>query len=305
VTGLSAPPAPSGLSAPSAGQHLVVVTGLSGSGKSHVGHALEDIGYNTVDNLPLSLLGAFAGLSGTGDAARKRDAVVLDTRIPGFAEAFPRHLESLRGSVTVTVLFLECDDRILLNRFSETRRPHPLGAGRSLTEALALERALLGEVKAQADLVLDTSEMTVHELRAAVAQHFRAPDDQGTLALSLVSFGFKHGVPTALDLCFDVRFLANPHFSAELRDLTGRESEVARYIEAGETTEPFYRRLLDFLLWCLPNYRSENRSYLTIAVGCTGGRHRSVYVVERLARDLLAAGYPVRVSHRDGVREGR
>jgi UPF0042 nucleotide-binding protein len=141
--------------------------------------------------------------------------------------------------------------------------------------------------------------MTVHELRAAIAEKFRDPSDPGTLAVSLVSFGYKHGLPPALDLCFDVRFLRNPHFEPRLRPLTGTHPEVARHIEAGETTEPFYRRLHDFLVWCLPNYRRENRAYLTIGIGCTGGRHRSVYIAERLGRDLVEAGYPVRVSHRD------
>ena len=197
-----------------------------------------------------------------------------------------------------------CVPRNPTRPLSETRRPHPLAKNRTLAEAVAYERRLLAEVKARADIVIDTSGMTVHELRGAVAEHFRAPGDPGILALSIVSFGFKHGLPPALDLCFDVRFLTNPHFDAILRPRTGRDGEVRRYIEAGETTEPFYRRLLDFLLWCLPNYRKENRSYLTIGIGCTGGRHRSVYVAERLGHDLLEAGYPVRVSHRDEGREG-
>lgn len=282
---------------------LLIVTGLSGSGKSYVAHALEDIGYTTVDNLPLSLLDSFASDLVEGRTPRPRSAVVLDVRNPDFAEVFPGLLDRLRRRVPITVLFLDCEERTLLNRFSETRRPHPLAENRTLGEAVAFERRLLGEVKERADIVIDTTAMTVHELRAAVAESFRDPGDPGVLALSLVSFGFKHGLPPALDLCFDVRFLANPHFEPRLRPRTGRDLEVARYIEAGETTEPFYRRLLDFLVWCLPNYRKENRAYLTIGIGCTGGRHRSVYVAERLGRDLAAAGYPVRVSHRDEPRD--
>ena len=169
---------------------------------------------------------------------------------------------------------------------------------------MATERKLLAEVKGKADLVLDTTAMTVHELRSVLAEHFRSPGDPGVLAVSILSFGFKHGVPPSIDLCFDVRFLANPHFVPELRHRTGRDPNVARFIEEGSATGPFYGRLLDFLLFCLPNYRRENRAYLTIGVGCTGGRHRSVYVAERLGRDLAAAGYPVRVSHRDDNREG-
>lgn len=282
---------------------LLIVTGLSGSGKSYVGHALEDIGYTTVDNLPLSLLEEFAREVAEPLVPRPKNAVVLDVRNPDFAETFPTLLEKLRRRLPITVLFLDCEDRVLLNRFSETRRPHPLAQNRDLDEAVAFERRLLLDVKAAADIVLDTTGMTVHELRSAVAEKFREPGDPGVLALSIVSFGFKHGLPPGLDLCFDVRFLANPHFDARLRSRNGRDPEVARFIEAGEETEPFYRRLSDFLLFCLPAYRRENRAYLTIGIGCTGGRHRSVYVAERLGRDLNAAAYPARVSHRDEERD--
>ncbi len=285
-------------------QRLLVVTGLSGSGKSYAAHALEDIGYNTIDNLPLSLLRGFTGEAAAGRGAGGRTAIVLDVRNPGFAEAFPELLDELRTLLPVTVVFLDADDPTIFRRFSETRRPHPLAHEKTLAEAVSWERRLLAEVKGKADLVLDTTAMTVHELRSVLAEHFRAPGDPGILAVSIVSFGFKHGVPPSIDLCFDVRFLANPHFVPELRPRTGRDADVARFIEEGSATGPFYGRLLDFLLYCLPNYRRENRAYLTIGVGCTGGRHRSVYVAERLGRDLAAAGYPVRISHRDDTREG-
>lgn len=287
-----------------AGSRLLVVTGLSGSGKSYVAHALEDIGYTTVDNLPLSLLEDFAAEVAAGRVPRSRSAVVLDVRNPDFAQSFPGLLAKLRLRLPITVLFLDCEERALLNRFSETRRPHPLGDDCSLAEAVAFERKLLTEIREMADIVVDTSAMTVHELRSTMGEKFRDPGDPGVLALSLISFGFKHGLPSALDLCFDVRFLKNPHFDPRLRPNTGRNPEVVRYIESGETTEPFYTRLHDFLLWCLPNYRKENRSYLTIGIGCTGGRHRSVYIAERLGGDLTSAGYPVRVSHRDDGRQG-
>ena len=283
----------------SSDSRLLVVTGLSGSGKSYVAHALEDIGWTTVDNLPLSLLQELATEVTEGRMPRRKNAVVLDVRNPDFVQLFPGLLEKLRRRLPITVLFLDCEEKALLNRFSETRRPHPLAENRTLGEAVAFERRLLAEVKATADIVIDTTAMTVHELRAAVADNFRDPGDPGVLVLSLVSFGFKHGLPPALDLCFDVRFLVNPHFDARLRSRTGRDREVARFIEAGEATEPFYGRLHDFLAWCLPSYRRENRAYLTIGIGCTGGRHRSVYIAERLGRDLAALGYPVRVSHRD------
>jgi len=282
----------------------VIVTGLSGSGKSFVAHALEDIGYTTVDNLPLTLLDQLTNEIVSGRLRRPRTAVVLDVRNPDFTEVFPELLDRLRRRLPTTVLFLDCEEKALLARFSETRRPHPLADGRTLAEAVAFERRLLAEVKERADVVVDTTAMTVHELRGAVGEKFRDPGDPGTLALSIVSFGFKHGLPPALDLCFDVRFLTNPHFDAKLRPRSGRDLEVARYIEAGESTEPYYRRLVEFLLWCLPNYRKENRAYLTIGVGCTGGKHRSVYIAERLGRDLAAGGYPVRVSHRDDQRNG-
>jgi UPF0042 nucleotide-binding protein len=285
-------------------QRLLVVTGLSGSGKSYAAHALEDIGYNTTDNLPLSLLRGFVEEAASARDESGRMAVVLDVRNRGFAEAFPALLDELRTLVPVTVVFLDADDHTILRRFSETRRPHPLANEQTLAEAVAWERQLLAEVKEKADLVLDTTAMTVHELRSVLAEHFRAPGDPGILAVSIVSFGFKHGVPPSIDLCFDVRFLANPHFVPELRPRTGRDPDVARFIEEGSATGPFYGRLLDFLLYCLPNYRRENRAYLTIGVGCTGGRHRSVYVAERLGRDLTAAGYPVRIAHRDDNREG-
>jgi UPF0042 nucleotide-binding protein len=285
-------------------QRLLVVTGLSGSGKSYAAHALEDIGYNTIDTLPLSLLRGFVEESASGEGQKGRTAVVLDVRNPGFAEAFPALLDELRTLLPVTVVFLDADDPTIFRRFSETRRPHPLAQERSLTEAVSWERRILAEVKEKADLVLDTTAMTVHELRSVLAEHFRAPGDPGVLAVSILSFGFKHGVPPSIDLCFDVRFLANPHFVPELRPRTGRDPDVARFIEEGGTTLPFYRRLLEFLLFCLPNYRRENRAYLTIGVGCTGGRHRSVYIAEHLGRDLAAAGYPVRIAHRDDNREG-
>jgi UPF0042 nucleotide-binding protein len=284
-------------------QRLLVVTGLSGSGKSYAAHALEDIGYNTIDNLPLTLLRGFVE-EATGTSPKGKTAVVLDVRNPGFTEAFPDLLQGLRNLLPVTVVFLDADDATILRRFSETRRPHPLAQDRTLAEAVSWERRLLEEVREKADLVLDTTAMTVHELRSVLAEHFRAPGDPGILAVSIVSFGFKHGVPPSIDLCFDVRFLANPHFVPELRPRTGRDPDVARFIEEGSATGPFYGRLLDFLLFCLPNYRRENRAYLTIGVGCTGGRHRSVYVAERLGRDLAAAGYPVRIAHRDDLREG-
>ena len=224
-------------------------------------------------------------------------------RNPGFSEAFPPLLRDLKARLPVTLVFLDAEDRTLFRRFSETRRPHPLAVGRTLVEAVRLERSLLEGLRESADVVIDTTAMTVHELRSVLAEHFRSPEDPGELAVSIVSFGYKHGLPASLDLCWDVRFLRNPHFEPTLRARTGRDPEVAGYIAAGESTEPFYVRLLDFLLFCLPEYRRENRAYLTIGIGCTGGRHRSVYIADRLGRDLADRGYPVRVTHRDDVRE--
>jgi UPF0042 nucleotide-binding protein len=280
-------------------ESLVIVTGLSGSGKSLVNKCLEDMGYYCVDNLPLELV-----LPLLDSATGRRIGVNLDVRNPGFAARFPEVLARVRQRVPVArVLFCDASEEVLIRRFSETRRPHPLAGNRPLLEALRRERAMLEDVRAAADVVVDTSGMTVHELRSFVQKTFVADPDRKGMIISATSFGFKFGIPHDVDLLFDVRFLANPHFVPELRSKTGRDPAVAAYIEKDEDTEPFLAKTLEFLEYLLPLYEKEHKSYLSIGIGCTGGKHRSVYVAERLAGALQARGIPVRVSHRDETRE--
>lgn len=280
-------------------ESLVIVTGLSGSGKSWVNKCLEDMGYYCVDNLPLELV-----LPLLDGARGKRLGVNLDVRNPDFAARFPEVLARVRERVPgVRVLFCDASEEVLIRRFSETRRPHPLAGNRPLLEALRRERVLLEDVREAADVVVDTSGMTVHELRSFVQKTFEGDPERKGMIVSATSFGFKFGTPHDVDLLFDVRFLANPHFVPELKPKTGHDPAVAAYIEQDADTEPFLAKTLDFLLYLLPLYEKEHKSYLSIGIGCTGGKHRSVYAAERLAAALQSRGIPVRVSHRDATRE--
>ena len=276
------------------------MTGLSGSGKSYVNKCLEDMGYFCVDNLPLELLEPLIDqVSG-----KNRAGIILDVRNPDFATRFPRILARLRSRVPGTrLLFLDASEESLIRRFSETRRPHPLAGKVSLLEALRREREMLENVRAVADVVVDTSAMTVHELRSFMQKTFVGDPESGGMVISATSFGYKFGTPHDVDLLFDVRFLANPHFVPELRGKTGMDPAVAAYIEKDPETPAFLDRLVQFLDYLLPRFESERKSYLSIGIGCTGGKHRSVYIAEKLARLLQDKGYPVRVSHRDATRE--
>jgi len=279
---------------------LVLITGLSGSGKSSVAKCFEDLGYHTVDNLPLPLLRRFLERPLELVEGNDRIAVVTDVRAPHFAESFPRLLQEIdTARVEPTLLFLEASDEALVRRFSETRRPHPLAGDQPLIEGITRERELLSEIRRSADMVLDTSEWTIHEIRNQIYRDFSDRREGPGLVVSLVSFGYKYGVPHGTDLLFDIRFLPNPHFVPGLREQTGQDVEVRGYLEAqaeyGETLE----RLVGLLEFLLPRYRRENRSYVTIAVGCTGGRHRSVCMVEDLRRTLEEGGWSVRTVHRD------
>lgn len=293
----AAPPAPSPpLSAP---ESLVIVTGLSGSGKSYVNKCLEDMGYLCVDNLPLELVEPLLA-----SALDPRIGIVLDVRNPDFASRFPEILARLRGQVPGTrLIFLDASEESLIRRFSETRRPHPLAQNRSLLEALRRERAMLEEVRSVADVVVDTSAMTVHELRSFMQKTFISDPERAGMVISATSFGFKFGVPHDVDLLFDVRFLANPHFVPELRSKTGTDPAVAAFIEQDPETGRFLAKIADFLDYLLPLYEREHKSYLSIGIGCTGGKHRSVYIAERLADLFKERGLPVRVSHRDATRD--
>jgi len=286
--------------APAVPESLVIVTGLSGSGKSYVNKCLEDMGYFCVDNLPLELLEPLIDrVSG-----KNRVGIILDVRNPDFATRFPEILARLRRRVPgARLLFLDASEESLIRRFSETRRPHPLAGRATLLEALRRERELLEEVRAVADVVVDTSAMTVHELRSFIQKTFVGDPESGGMVISATSFGYKFGTPHDVDLLFDVRFLANPHFVPELKGKTGADPAVAAYIEKDPETTAFLQHLAQFLDYLLPRFESERKSYLSIGIGCTGGKHRSVYIAERLAERLKERGYPVRVSHRDATRE--
>ncbi len=282
---------------------FVVVTGLSGSGKTHAIHALEDLGYFCVDNLPTQLIPTFAELCSRGEAGLERVAIVADVRERGFLSQFPpvyRKLRALPG-VEAKLIFLEANRSALVRRFSETRRPLPLAPDRSVAEGIDEERKKMLAIRALADVILDTSNLTVHELREVFGKITHDDTARADMVVNLLSFGFKHGAPAEADLVFDVRCLPNPHFVERLRHLTGRDAKVVRFMHKHQVTHDFIDRLTAFLSFALPHYVNEGKSYLTVAIGCTGGQHRSVMMVEALKRSL--EGIPrvkLRVKHRDG-----
>jgi len=261
---------------------LVIITGMSGSGKASALKAFEDLGYYCVDNLPVELIPRFAEMA-LQSAEIRRTALVVDVREGSKLDQLPGILKAVRRLIPTKVAFLEASDAVLQRRFSETRRPHPLGANTPVNASLKAERRHLASIRALADLVIDTSKFNVHELRAHITERFREQAAEKSILVSCVSFGFRHGVPEEADLVFDVRFLPNPHFVPAFRPLTGRDPRVAKYIRSFPQTQEFILRISDLLIYLLPHYVHEGKSYLTIAIGCTGGRHRSVYLAERLA----------------------
>jgi RNase adapter protein RapZ len=279
---------------------LVIITGMSGSGKASVLKAFEDLGYYCVDNLPVELIPAFADLAVQSSEIR-RTALVVDVREGAKLEKLPGILKSVRQTIPTKVVFLEASDSVLVRRFSETRRPHPLGADSSVKSALVTERRHLGAIRRLADsgFVIDTSKFNVHELRAHITERFQEQSAEKSMLLSCVSFGFREGLPEDADNVFDVRFLPNPHFVPELRPLTGRDSRVAKYLRSFPQTREFISRTVSDLLFLLPHYIHEGKSYPTIAFGCTGGQHRSVMIAEEVGKHLRKAGYRVKVVHRD------
>ncbi|ODS59438.1 MAG: RNase adaptor protein RapZ [Acidobacteria bacterium SCN 69-37] len=281
---------------------FVVVTGFSGAGKSHAIRALEDLGYYCVDNLPIALLPTFADLSLNSTHIGRRAAVVIDVRERDAIGQFPaayRRLQRL-GGPRVRLLFLEADERILLRRFSETRRPHPLAGTGSVADGLAAERQLLAPIRRLADQVVDTTGLTVHELRRRVRELLDHTESHTALVVTLLSFGFRRGVPADADLVFDVRFLPNPHFVPSLRRWTGRNARVSRYVLRTKPAIRFMKLTTDLLRFLIPQYIAEGKAYLTIAIGCTGGKHRSVALVEAFAKRLRTTkGIDLRVRHRD------
>jgi len=284
------------------GSELVIITGMSGSGKASALKAFEDLGYYCVDNLPVELIPRFAELA-LQSGEIPRTALVVDVREGAQLEKLPAILKAVKRLIPTRVIYLEASDSVLLRRFSETRRPHPLGTRNTVRSSLTAERRHLRMIRSLADLVIDTSGFNVHELRAHLTDRFKQQSGtQQSILVSCVSFGFKHGVPDDSDLVFDVRFLPNPHFVPEFRPLTGRDPRVAKYIRSFPQTKEFISRISDLLVYLLPHYVHEGKSYLTIGFGCTGGQHRSVMIAEDVGKRLHDAGYKVKVVHRDSPR---
>jgi UPF0042 nucleotide-binding protein len=277
---------------------MVLLTGLSGSGKGSVLRAFEDLGYYCVDNLPVDLIPSFSELFDQGEGEFGRVALLVDAREGRMLRRLPVIYRQLKHQHEVTLVFIEAGDEVLVRRFSETRRPHPLGRDASVREAVREERRLMAPIRKIADVVLDTTRFNIHELREFITRRFLKPERQ-PLMVSVVSFGFRYGVPQDADLVFDVRFLPNPHFIPKFRPLTGSDARVARYIRSFPQTRRFLARVGELLRFLLPFYIREGKSYLTIAFGCTGGRHRSVMMAETIARSLGKRGPAVRVVHRD------
>jgi len=278
--------------------HLVILTGLSGSGKSTVLKTFEDLGFYCVDNMPVELIPTFSELRVHGSGEIERAALLVDAREGEQLERLPAIYRKLRREQLAELVFIEASDEALLRRFSETRRPHPLGHDRPVREGLRRERELMAPIRKLADVVLDTTKFNVHELRQFITQRFKSPDRR-PLLVALVSFGYRFGIPADSDLVFDVRFLPNPHFVPRLRRYSGRHPRVARYLRSFPQTGEFLRRIEGLLAYLIPHYIREGKSYLTIAFGCTGGRHRSVMLAESVRRALGRRGYAAKVVHRD------
>lgn len=282
---------------------FLIITGLSGSGKHSAVNVFEDLGYYCVDNLPVKLLPTLVDLSQRSETL-ERAAAVLDAREPTFADEFPRIYKALKEQgIPMRLFFIEASDAALLRRFSETRRPHPMSArGRrksGLLEAISAERELMNPIRELADTVVDTSEHTVHTLRKSLTDALQSDGERPTMRVTVMSFGFKHGVPTEADLVLDVRFLVNPHFVPGLREQTGKQKPVADFLKADAEVLETRDRFSDMLGFLVPRYAREGRSYLTIGVGCTGGKHRSVWMAESLGKSLKKQGFNVRTRHRD------
>lgn len=277
---------------------LVVITGLSGSGKASVLKALEDLGFYSVDNLPVELIPKFAELTRDNPTVRAT-ALVVDIREGAGLKRFPKIFARLRQTISAQLIFLEADDGALVRRFSETRRPHPLGADRSIIKSIRSERKRLAPIRAVADLVINTSKFTVHDLRGFIAERFTGQRNASQIRIYVTSFGYRHGLPEDSDLVFDVRFLPNPNYIPKFKNLTGKNPAVARYIRSFPQTVEFITRISDLLVYLVPHYIREGKSYLTIAFGCTGGQHRSVMIADEIQGNLVKAGFKAKVNHRD------
>lgn len=281
---------------------IVIITGLSGSGMSSATNAFQDLGYFCVDNLPVTMLPTFGRLVTTDDEEKgiSRAALVIDIREGRFLADFEKQLHALRESgLKVSVLFFEASDDVLQYRFSETRRPHPADKGQGLLAAIRAERQAMAKIRSHADQIIDTSEHTVHSLRSFLLARF-SPDRKGApMRVEVMSFGHKYGNPGDLELLFDVRHLANPHFVPDLKPLSGHDPRVVRYLRSQDEVQETLQRFTDLLSYLLPLYKREGKSYVTVGIGCTGGRHRSVMIANALARALRREGFDARATHRD------
>ncbi|MGD0125291.1 MAG: RNase adapter RapZ [Terriglobia bacterium] len=281
-------------------KHFVLITGMSGSGKASVLKAFEDLGYHCVDNLPIDLIGQFVGRCQQRASRTERAAVVVDIREGAALSQLPTVYRDLRNNYSnLSLVFLEASDKALIHRFEETRRPHPLGRDLPVREGIRLERTLLKPMRQLADVTIDTTRMNVHELRDLIQTRFGGPSAARAILVSVVSFGFRSGLPLDANLVFDVRFLPNPNFVPRLKSKTGQDAAVQRFMDSFPSTRAFMKHIMDLLFYLLPKYIQEGKSYLTIAIGCTGGRHRSVAIAEKLGRALAEEGFKTRVSHRD------
>jgi UPF0042 nucleotide-binding protein len=283
---------------------FVIITGLSGAGKSHAIKCFEDMGFFCVDNLPTTLIPTFAELIARSRHDVQRVALGVDVREGEYLSHLLEALHELkRRGHTVEVLFFEASDEALVRRYHESRRRHPLGAEGNVLDAIRAERKAMAHMREIADRIIETSAQTVHQLKAQLSELYVTPRERGGLTASLVSFGFKHGIPFDADLVFDVRFLPNPHFVDDLRPLDGRDQRVRDFVLGHGEARELLERLRDLLEFLLPFYQREGKAYLTIAIGCTGGRHRSVTFVEMLRQFLESRGYTPAVVHRDIDRE--
>lgn len=281
-----------------ANPELVIITGLSGSGKGTVLRVFEDLGYYAVDNLPIDLIPTFASLCRDSPQI-SRAALVVDIREGEALRRFPDMFRELQGANRVLLLFLEASDEVLQRRYSETRRPHPLGTQDTVLANISVERETLGGIQNLADLTIDTSQLNIHELRRLIISRFSASTEEPVLLVTIRSFGFKYGVPTDSDLVFDVRFLPNPNYVPGCKNLNGKHPKVMQYIRSFPQTGEFIGRVSELLIYLIPHYAREGKSYLTISFGCTGGRHRSVMIAEAVEKNLSASGCKTAIVHRD------
>ena len=277
---------------------LLIITGLSGSGKTVTSRFLEDFGYYCVDNLPAKLIPNFIDLWRRKEVGIEKVALVVDIREAGFAEEFPKVLDSIKEKIKPILLFLETSDEVLIKRYSESRRPHPLSRRKSVRESIALERKRLAKIKNMADYVIDTSSINISQLKEILTKRFLKRKGLG-MQIVIISFGYKFGIPLDSDLVFDTRFLPNPYYIDGLRDKTGRSEKVRRYVLESDETKKYLKEINRFIDYLIPNFQQEGKSYVMISIGCTGGKHRSVVLAEKIKEHLKTNSYKIRVYHRD------